>query len=734
VSTTSTPPFVVDSPTVNILLVDDEPRNLDVLESSLQSPDYNLVRALTAEQALLLLLEGDFAAIVLDIQMPRMNGIELANLIKQRRRTQHIPIIFLTAYFQEDKDVLQGYTSGAVDYLTKPINPQILRSKIAVFVDLFRKTRALAATNTVLEQEIAQRLKAEDSLRRINSTLESHVQARTADLVAANEELRTREKTLRAREAQLRLVTDHAPVFITQLDRQHRFKFVNRTYAQRFGFEPQELVGKHFVEVMGQEPYTAIQPHIEAALAGKRVEFEAEIAYASLGPRWVYVIHEPERTPEGDVVGFMAVITDITERKLAEQEVAAARDKAVAASRTKDDFLARLSHELRTPLNPVLLLASDAVSNPDLPAAVRADFEMIAENVMLEARLIDDLLDLTAITRGKVALKMRPVEIHEVLNTALTTLRQEFTHKNLNLILELAATQHTVKGDDVRLKQIFWNVIKNAVKFTPPGGKIVVATASDPQNGRVTVTVTDTGIGMTQEEIGRIFAAFQQGDHAAQGSGQFGGLGLGLVIAQTLVQLHAGIIHVHSAGRNQGASFAIELPLCTEVAVALRTNGTIPPLASGDKASPQRRRILLVEDHLPTCRALADLLTRREYQVSAAHNVTEARALAEKHNFDFVVSDIGLPDGNGCDLMAELKKQHGLTGIALTGYGMDEDINRSRAAGFITHLTKPVNVQALDKALSHLASGKGRSHATKPGENPEPAADGAATPHLKQSS
>src|SRR6185369_17973264 len=180
------------NPSFNILLVDDEARNLDVLESVLQQPDYHLVRALTAERALRLLLDGEFAAIVLDIQMPEMSGIELANLIKQRKRTQDIPIIFLTAYFQEDKDVLQGYTIGAVDYLTKPINPQILKSKIAVFADLFRKTRALAATNLALEQEIAQRLKAEDSLRQINSTLESHVQARTADLVAANDELRDR--------------------------------------------------------------------------------------------------------------------------------------------------------------------------------------------------------------------------------------------------------------------------------------------------------------------------------------------------------------------------------------------------------------------------------------------------------------------------------------------------------------------------------------------------------------
>jgi PAS domain S-box-containing protein len=724
VSEASNPPFA-DSSAVNILLVDDEPRNLDVLESSLQSADYNLVRALTAERALLLLLEGEFAAIVLDIQMPDMNGIELANLIKQRRRTQHIPIIFLTAYFQEDKDVLEGYGSGAVDYLTKPINPQILRSKIAVFVDLFRKTRALASSNLALEQEIAQRLKAEESLRRINSTLESHVHARTADLVGANEELRARgralldsemrvqreleqqkriEAQLRASEAQLRLVTDHAPVFITQFDREHRFKFVNRTYARRFNLEPHEVVGKHFSEVMGAEPYAAIRQHIDAALSGKRVEFEAEIAYASLGPRWVFVIHEPERSPEGDVIGFMAVITDITDRKAAEQEIAAARDKALAASRTKDDFLARLSHELRTPLNPVLLLASDAVSNPALSAEVRADFEMIAENVMLEARLIDDLLDLTAITRGKVALKMRPVLVHSVLNEALATLRQEFVQKNLGLSLKLDADHHTVRGDDVRLKQIFWNVIKNAIKFTPPGGKIAIETVATPKSGKLRVTVSDTGIGMTREEIARIFSAFTQGDHAAQGSAQFGGLGLGLVISQTLVQLHAGTINATSPGRDHGSVFSIELPLSAEKAVAPMHLG-VAPLSSGDKASAtSARRILLIEDHKPTCRALEDLLVRRNYKVTSANTATEARTRAEEASFDFVVSDIGLPDGNGCDLMKEFHSRYGLEGIALTGYGMDEDISRSRAAGFITHLTKPVSVQALDKALSHIVS------------------------------
>jgi PAS domain S-box-containing protein len=649
-------------------------------------------------------------------------------LIKQRRRTQHIPIIFLTAYFQDDKDVLQGYGSGAVDYLTKPINPQILRSKIAVFVDLYRKTEALAASNHALELEVVQRLQAEDSLRLINNQLEERVAARTAELVRLNDELSQREKALResdtrlqrelvqckvienalrASEAQLRLVTDDAPVFITQLDREHRFKFVNRTYARRFGFEPQQIIGKHFTDVMGDAPYQAIRHQIDAALGGQRVEFEAEIPYASLGPRWVFVIHEPERGASGEVVGIVAVITDITERKLSEREIVTARDKAVEASRAKDEFLARLSHELRTPLNPVLLLASEAASNENLPSEVRSDFETIAQNVTLEARLIDDLLDLTAITRGKVSLEMRPVRLHSVLQDALAMVRQEIGKKQLRVNLQLKAPQHTVLGDDTRLKQIFWNVIKNAVKFTPNSGELTITTEVDAPGQRVVVHIADTGLGLTEDELARIFAAFAQGDHAVGGNGKFGGLGLGLVISRMLVQLHSGVIRAASAGRDRGATFSVELPLSV-------TNGSHSPMPFGGlspvaidarPAVRHDRRILLVEDHPPTCATLTQLLARRGFLVVAARSLHEARTAAEREKFDILISDIGLPDGNGCDLMVELRERQNLRGIALTGYGMSEDMERSRQSGFATHLTKPVSVGALDHALS-LMNGK----------------------------
>ena len=567
---------------VNILLVDDEARNLDALESFLQSPDYNLVRALSGERALMQLLNGEFAVIVLDIQMPGMSGIELANLIKQRKRTQHIPIIFLTAYFQDDKDVLEGYGIGAVDYLTKPINPQILKSKISVFVDLFRKTRALADTNASLELEVSQRQKAEAALLQANNALETRVQERTTDLSRVNEELRQRETALRESEAQ-----------------------------------------------------------------------------------------------------------------------------AMAASRAKDDFLAALSHELRTPLNPVLLLATEAANNPKLSPEVRADFETIAMNVTLEARLIDDMLDLTRIARGKVALEMKALNVHALLKDALGMAREEIDLKQITLTLRLDANRQLVHGDDVRLKQIFWNVIKNAGKFTPDKGRILIETDAPAKGEELIVRITDSGIGMTTSELGRIFEAFSQGDHAAQGGPhRFGGMGLGLAISRMMAKLHSGSITATSAGRDQGTTVLIKLPLLSDLSPSAAHHVISPP-APPMPCPPsfnrlQLSRILLVEDHLPTALALKHLLVRRNYRVVAASCVKDALALADQEKFDLLISDIGLPDGTGYELMQKLRSNQNLTGIALTGYGMEEDVNRSHAAGFVAHLTKPVSVHALDRALSSI--------------------------------
>ncbi len=406
---------------------------------------------------------------------------------------------------------------------------------------------------------------------------------------------------------------------------------------------------------------------------------------------------------DGKVIGASKIARDVTEQKQAERELERAHKEAVAASRAKDDFLAALSHELRTPLNPVLLVASDAAENPKLPAEIRADFDMIRRNVELEARLIDDLLDLTRITRGKLSLEMQPLDVLTVLQDAITTVLADVEKKHIRLNFDFQAEQYSIVGDAVRLRQIFWNVLKNAVKFTPAGGKITIETRLLAASEKIAVKIIDTGIGMTAGEIGNVFNAFAQGEHAGtSGSHQFGGLGLGLAISRLLVELHSGTIQAMSAGRDQGATFIIEFPVS---AARTEQNGGRPSSAPSTPVSPSLVkqkpgiRILLIEDHEPTRTALNYLLTRRSYKVFSAASLAEARALAQREKFDLVVSDIGLPDGSGYNLMSELRDNFGLKGIALTGYGMEHDVLRAKNAGFIAHLTKPVRMESLERAL-----------------------------------
>lgn len=687
---------------VNILIVDDEVRNLDVLESILYAPGYHLVRATSANEALLALVERDFAVLVLDINMPGMNGIELANLIKQRKRNQHIPILFLTAYYQDEKFVLEGYGVGAVDYLTKPVNPEILRAKVAVFVDLHRLHQALTENHTALEQQIAQRELAEESLRCANQELEARVQLRTTELSVAN-------AALKASEGQLRLVADHASIFLAHVDRQHRFRFVNRAYAARFGLRPEQIVGAHLARIMGTAAFAACEPYLDRALAGERVEFEAELSDEQTGPHWMHIVYEPERSAGHEVTGLVVVMADTTVRKRSEEQMMRARDEAMAASRAKDEFLAALSHELRTPLNPVLLIASAAAGNPDLTAEVREDFACIAKNALLEARLIDDLLDLTRITRGKLALELKWLDVHAVLDDALTTVRADLQEKQLALVVERGAAQHMAMLDSARLQQVFWNVLKNAVKFTPTHGQIRVETRLLSGTNEMTVTVTDTGIGMTEEELIRAFHPFVQGDHAEGGSHRFGGLGLGLAISQVLMQLHGGSVRAFSPGRDRGATVVIQLPLALTPVPQIpekpepgpEDQSAAPPAEPG----PGQHPILIVEDHEPTRIVLANLFRQRNYSVVTAGTVAAARQLAAEKQFAFVVSDLGLPDGTGYELMESLSRDHGLKGIALSGYGTEQDIARSREAGFVEHLTKPVTYWMLEKVINNASGG-----------------------------
>ena len=449
------------------------------------------------------------------------------------------------------------------------------------------------------------------------------------------------------------------------------------------------------------------RPRVQEAMnrsmtAGGEFDLEYRTVWPNGSTHWVLVRGQTSQPPDTDRLRTIGVSLDITQRKETESEQVRLREEAVRASRAKDDFLATLSHELRTPLNPVLLVASDAAQDADFPPAARASFELIRKNVELEARLIDDLLDLTTIVRGKLVIRKEAVDVHTILSDAIAAVQPEFEAKRVALTTSLAAGEHTVFADEVRLVQVFINLLKNAVKFTSEQGRVELHTAA-AGSGRIKIHLSDTGIGMTVAELERVFGAFEQGDHATeQGAHRFGGLGLGLAISQRLVELHGGTIQAFSEGRDRGTSFTIELPLHRYSGVP-SVDGNPPLAAIRELNATAENRILLVEDHEPTRRTLAQLLRRRNYSVSSAASLAEAREQAAGATFDLVVSDLGLPDGDGTELMAELRDRFGLRGIALTGYGMEEDISRCRAAGFVAHLTKPIRVESLELALRRLS-------------------------------
>jgi PAS domain S-box-containing protein len=370
--------------------------------------------------------------------------------------------------------------------------------------------------------------------------------------------------------------------------------------------------------------------------------------------------------------------------------------QAEAANQAKDRFLAMLSHELRTPLTPVLALVSKLEAGASPGNELHRGLALIRKNVELEARLIDDLLDLTRIARGKIELHQEVTHVHPLLWHAIEVCCAEpVASGRLSVETDLRAPEPRAWGDGPRLTQVFWNLLSNAVKFTPAGGTIRVRTATDPTepDGTLLVEVSDTGAGIEPEVLPRIFDAFAQGRlDTAQ---QLGGLGLGLAISKAILDGHGGSLSAWSEGRGRGTTFTVRLPLYDGPEEAPAASGE-PGSAgeAGPGAAERPLSILLVEDHADTAEVIAELLRDRGHRVVVAGSV--AAGLEAAHaGIDLVISDLGLPDGSGLDLMRGLKERYGLTGIAFSGYGTDEDRRESIAAGFAAHLTKPVTFDTL---------------------------------------
>ena len=515
------------------------------------------------------------------------------------------------------------------------------------------------------------------------------------------------DDAIRESEERFRNMSNHSPMMLWVTDADGHCVHLNDRWFEFTGQTPENGLGFGWLQAVHPEDQESSERAFLAALAAKssfRIEYRLRRHDGVY--RWALDAASPRFATSGMFLGHIGSVIDIQERKEAEDALREAKVQAEQASQAKDNFLAQLSHELRTPLTPVLMTATALRDDPSVPDAIREDLAMIERNIALEARLIDDLLDLTRVTRGKLALRRAPCDAHALIGHVVEMLRDETREKRLTVTFEFHAEETTLNADAARLQQVFWNLLRNAVKFTPAGGRVLVRSHNFPASDtsdtdrHLVVEVIDNGIGFAPHLHDSLFEPFQRAvpshDH------RYPGLGLGLAIARAIVDLHSGTIGGESSGPGAGATFRVELPVLAHSArtAALPVRRAAAPV---NATRVQPMRLLLVEDDHVTLQVLTRLLTREGHEVTTATSVAGARAAAARHPFDAVVSDVGLPDGSGVDLMAFLFETYSLQGIALSGYGMEEDIHKSAQAGFSAHLVKPIDIHELHLALGRLA-------------------------------
>ncbi|AGY58916.1 ATP-binding protein [Gloeobacter kilaueensis] len=515
---------------VSILLVDDRSENLLALQAVLGGLGQNLVTARSAQEALRCVLRQDFALILLDVQMPGMDGFEAARLIRSRPRSHSTPIIFLTAYSSSDSLVFRGYSLGAVDYLFKPIDPAILVSKVSVFVELFQRT--------------------------------AEVQRQAQALSAMNDRL------LRSEERLIDFL-DNAGDLIQIVTIEGRLLYVNQSWQRTLGYQPADIEAITCFDVVLPEERAALVQLFER-LQDEPASRRIEVTLLSRNGRAIPTEGSFNcRFEDGKLQAIRCIFHDLSERRQIEEARAQAlieqmaREQAEAASRTKDEFLAMVSHELRTPLNAVLGWSQLLLRRRLDEAATERALDAIERNARLQLQLVEDLLDISRIVTGKLHLDLRPVNLSEVLEFAMGTIRSNAEARQIQLHNPSAGSalhHYRVMGDSNRLSQVFWNLLSNAVKFTPNGGSVEVSLLRSTDT--VTINVSDTGIGIRPEFLPHVFERFRQADSSS--TRQHGGLGLGLAIVRHLVELHGGTIAVTSGGEGQGTTFTVELPALGE--------------------------------------------------------------------------------------------------------------------------------------------------------------------------
>ncbi len=654
---------------VNVLLVDDRPENLVALEAILNSPSYNLVQANSGAEALRCLLNEDFAVILLDVQMPGMDGFETATLIRSRDRSRATPIIFITAFSSNDTHVFKGYSLGAVDYLFKPLEPEILTSKVQVFVELFQKT--------------------------------VEVKQQAAQLAAVNSELSKSEERFRT-------LCACSPLGIYLADVEGRCTYINPRCQAICGLTLEESLAEIWQrEVHPEDRDRVVADWLAWIKEGQEYSNEFRLA-GSETVRWINVQSSPMFSDLGKLIGHVGTVRDVTDRKQAEEERSrlireqVARQEAERANQMKDEFLAILSHELRTPLNAILgwsrLLRSKTFDRDTIEKAL----ETIERNAKSQAQLIEDILDVSRILRGKLNLNKHPIRLESAIKLAIDSLQPLTEEKSIVIELTCSPNVGEVIGDPDRLQQIVWNLLSNAIKFSPQEGKVQVRLESVGDEAQI--EIIDSGIGIAPDFLPYVFDRFRQADSSTTRS--YGGLGLGLAIVRHLVEQHGGKVYAEN-NPGEGAKFTVALPLAQRNALAADDDWSHLNDATEVLPTLANLQLLVVDDDDDTREFLIALLEDEGSVVRSAASVAGALAALESYWPDLLLSDIGMPEADGYELIRRVREMEVLRGgkipaIALTAYAREEERKQALEAGFQMHLSKPVDINKLIVAIANL--------------------------------
>ncbi len=655
----------------SVLLVDDTPANLLALEAVLSPLGHRLVRATSGEEALRCMLKEEFCLALVDVQMGGMDGFETVALIKSHPRIAQTPIIFVTAINVESKHVFQGYSHGAVDYLVKPFDPYVLRSKVSIFVDLYLRGRKIQEQDRLLrQQEIA-------TLRRQS-------------------------------DERYRGLAESVPVIVWAVGPEGSIHYCNQAWTSYSGlpFEPAtDVTDARFVhaEDLGRTRAS----WLAARGSGEQWESEFRLRRHDGEYRWHLGRALPENDGKGGISGWIVTATDIDERKRTDdlraqllQQEQRAREVAEATNRAKDEFLATVSHELRAPLNAILGWVQMLRGGTLDEARKSHALQTIDRNAQIQRSLVEELLDVSRIIAGKVTLEKDTVCLGQIAEAAIEAAGPAASAKGITIESALVCEHDEVVADPRRLQQAIGNLLANAIKFTPAGGEISVRLSQEERG--VSVRVTDTGIGIREDFLPHVFDRFRQADGSSTRA--HGGLGLGLAIVRHIVELHRGTVRAESNGPGKGATLTLTLPAAppqSEPSVP-----AAPPLRGA--ADLEGMRVLFVDDEPDARELVEEFLSSRGAEVSTAASSEEALARLREARPDILISDIGMPKENGLTLMHRIRQLPaeeggGIPAIAVTGLASLEDARRAIAAGFQEHLPKPLQLDKLIDALTRLA-------------------------------